>query len=99
MDMKATMMLADHAQIADGKLFVSGGGWTWITAGSPFGIALLMEVPWDRLNEKHRRRAARTGAALPLAVDRQRRVTRGVEPRVLDPPYAARVSGPGELVS
>ena len=22
------MMLADHAQVADGKLFISGGGWS-----------------------------------------------------------------------
>jgi hypothetical protein len=26
--MRATMMLADYAQIADGKLFISGGGWS-----------------------------------------------------------------------
>ena len=56
MDMKVTMMLADHVQVAEGKLFVSGGGWTWIQAGAPFGIALLVEVPWDRLNEKHKLR-------------------------------------------
>lgn len=56
MDMKVTMMLADHVQVANGKLFVSGGGWTWIIAGAPFGIALLVEVPWDRLNEKHKLR-------------------------------------------
>src|SRR4051794_22254181 len=56
MDMKVTMMLADHVQVADGKLFVSGGGWSWISVGSPFGIALLVEVPWDRLNEKHKLR-------------------------------------------
>ncbi len=26
--MRATMILADHAQVADGKLFISGGGWS-----------------------------------------------------------------------
>jgi hypothetical protein len=51
--MKVTMILADHAQVADGKLWISGGGWTSIVPGAPFGVALLVEVPWDRLNEKH----------------------------------------------
>lgn len=69
MDMKVTMMLADHAQVADGKLFVSGGGWTCITAGAPFGIALLVDVPWDRLNEKHKLRMELVDAdGLPVSV-------------------------------
>lgn len=55
--MKATLILADHTQVADQKLFVSGGGWTWINAGHvSFGVGLLVEVPWDRLNEKHQLR-------------------------------------------
>jgi hypothetical protein len=49
------MLLADHAQAADGKLNVIGGGWN-ITGPepTPFAIALLFEVPWDRANEMHR---------------------------------------------
>lgn len=47
------MVLADHAQVADGKLFISGGGWT---VGGPgpvqCGVALLFHVPWDRTNHK-----------------------------------------------
>lgn len=52
--MKVTMMLADFAQVADGKLTVVGGGWTMIGPDpSPFAIAVLIEVPWDRTNEQH----------------------------------------------
>ena len=55
--MRATMLLADYAQVAEGKLNVIGGGWT-ITGPlpSPFALALLIEVPWDRANEKHQLR-------------------------------------------
>jgi len=51
--MKVTLMLADHAQAVQGKLFISGGGATTVTIGTPFGIALIVEVPWDQANERH----------------------------------------------
>ena len=52
--MKATLLLAEAAQVADGKLFVLGGGWNIIgPAPSPFALAILIEVPWDRTNEEH----------------------------------------------
>jgi hypothetical protein len=52
--MRATMILADHVQVAEGKLNVLGGGWTWINPGTvTFGVGLLVEVPWDRLNQRH----------------------------------------------
>jgi hypothetical protein len=52
--MKVTMLLADYAQAAEGKLNIIGGGWN-ITGPlpAPFAIALLLEVPWDRTNEPH----------------------------------------------
>jgi hypothetical protein len=52
--MKVTMLLADYAQVADGKLTIVGGGWS-VTgpAPVPFAIALLFEVPWDRANIRH----------------------------------------------
>ena len=52
--MKATMLLADYAQVAEGKLNVIGGGWN-ITGRQPvpFALALLIDVPWDRTNEQH----------------------------------------------
>ena len=48
------MLLADFAQVADGKLTVVGGGWS-LTGPElvPFGIALLIQVPWDRANQRH----------------------------------------------
>jgi hypothetical protein len=51
---KATLMLADYAQTADGKLNVIGGGWT-ITGPrlSPFALVALIEMPWDAAGERH----------------------------------------------
>ena len=49
-----TMMLADSAQVADGRLFILGGGLTEIgPAPQPMAIALLIQVPWDRANINH----------------------------------------------
>jgi hypothetical protein len=51
---KATLMLADYAQVADGKLTIVGGGWS-VTGPepAPFGIAILVQVPWDQANLRH----------------------------------------------
>jgi hypothetical protein len=51
---KATMMLADAAQAAEGKLYILGGGWS-VTgpSPSPSAIAVLIQVPWDRTNVEH----------------------------------------------
>ena len=47
------MMLADHAQVADGKLFISGGGWTACGPGpSPCAVAVLFHVPWQETDER-----------------------------------------------
>lgn len=52
--MKATILLADYAQVTDGKLNVIGGGWKIIgPEAAPFAVAVLVEVPWDRTNEQH----------------------------------------------
>src|SRR5947199_1662771 len=52
--MRVTMMLCDAAQVAEGKLFVLGGGWS-ITGAQmgPSAIALKLEVPWDQTNVAH----------------------------------------------
>src|SRR5579859_4636166 len=51
--MRVTMMLADHAQVADGKLFISGGGWSSCAPGPvSCSVALLFHVPWQDTNEK-----------------------------------------------
>ena len=51
---KARMLLADHAQVAEGKLYISGGGWTQLNAAgaATIGIAVLLIVPWDQTNQK-----------------------------------------------
>jgi hypothetical protein len=55
--MKATLMLADFATVADGKLTIVGGGWT-VTgpAPHPFAIALKLEVPWHQGIDPHKLR-------------------------------------------
>ena len=76
--MRATMMLADYAQIADGKLFISGGGWSTCGPGpTPCAVVAIFHVPWQETNEKvsftlrlidedgrprHAARGARTGS-------------------------------------
>ena len=53
--MKATLILADYAVVADGKLTIVGGGWSQ-TGPEPgsFGIGLLIQVPWDQANSLHK---------------------------------------------
>lgn len=53
--MKVTMMLADSAQAVEGKLYILGGGWS-ITGPlpCPSAIAVLVSVPWNETNRKHR---------------------------------------------
>ena len=48
------MLLADFAQVSDGKLTVVGGGWSLTgPEPAPFGIAILIRVPWDQANQRH----------------------------------------------
>lgn len=50
---RVTMMLADHAQVAEGKLFISGGGWSVTgTPTQPSALAVLLQVPWTDANRK-----------------------------------------------
>ena len=51
--MNVMLLLCDHAEVAEGKLFINGGGWD--TTGSPtapFSIAVMIWVPWDRTNSR-----------------------------------------------
>jgi hypothetical protein len=50
--MKVTLMLADSAQVADGKLYILGGGWSITGPPAPSALALLVEVPWDQTNRR-----------------------------------------------
>ena len=47
------MLLCDSAQAVNNKLYVLGGGWDVIGPGSPSAIALKLDVPWDKTNQKH----------------------------------------------
>ena len=46
------LFLCDSAQIYDGKLSALGIGWWWIRPGIPYGVAALVEVPWDKTNNQ-----------------------------------------------
>lgn len=51
---EVTMLMADAAQVADGKLFILGGGLRVLPPRPhPVAIALLVQVPWDRANLPH----------------------------------------------
>jgi hypothetical protein len=54
---KVTMMLADAAQVAEGKLNVLGAGWN-VTgpAPTPFAIGIIIGVPWHHTNRQHQYR-------------------------------------------
>ncbi|HVM12241.1 MAG TPA: hypothetical protein VM638_07185 [Actinomycetota bacterium] len=52
------LLLADGAQVQNGKLYVLGGGWERLQFDSypqtvPVGIALGVRVPWGETNQKH----------------------------------------------
>lgn len=52
---KVCLMLADHAQTAEGKLYVIGGGWAVCgPAPMPFAIAGTIEFPWSDVGTTHR---------------------------------------------
>jgi hypothetical protein len=45
--MKVTMLLCDSAQVADGKLYLLGGGWSFVGPDpAPMAIAVKIDVPW-----------------------------------------------------
>lgn len=52
--MKVTMLLADHAEAINGKLYIMGGGWS-LTGPQPCpsALAIKIEVPWNATNRKH----------------------------------------------
>jgi hypothetical protein len=48
------MLLADSAQVADGKLYVLGGGLTAVgPKAQPVAVALVISVPWEAANVTH----------------------------------------------
>jgi hypothetical protein len=52
--MNVTLMLADAVQVADGKLFILGGGWTLTgPQPTPAGIAIKIEVSPPEFDRSH----------------------------------------------
>ena len=46
--MRLTMLLCDHAVVAEGKLYINGGGWSVCPSTPvPMFLALKFDVPWD----------------------------------------------------
>lgn len=45
--MEVELMLADHAEVVNGKHYILGGGWTITTGDAPFAIAVTAQIPWD----------------------------------------------------
>ena len=53
--MKVTLMLADSAQAVGGKLYILGGGWSYIgPKPAPTAIAIKIEVPWNETNKRNK---------------------------------------------
>jgi hypothetical protein len=52
--MNVTMLLADSAQVADGKLYILGGGWS-VTGPDPVpsAVAVKVAVDWHEFNTPH----------------------------------------------
>lgn len=54
------IILADHAEVVNSKLYLMGGGWERLLVGSNFpitqrlGIALSFQVPWTETGRQHR---------------------------------------------
>jgi len=54
-DWDITAILCDSAQVAEGKLYILGGGWSLCGPGAfTHAIALKVGVPWGEANQHHR---------------------------------------------
>jgi hypothetical protein len=50
---KVVILLADAAQISDGKLNMLGAGWSMITTPTgPFAVVIHAQIPWTLTNTK-----------------------------------------------
>jgi len=53
------LILADHAEIIGGKLYLMGGGWDVLTVNTgfpsarPVGLAAAFSVAWNETNQRH----------------------------------------------
>ncbi len=52
--MRASLLLCDAAQVAEGKLFILGGGWSVTGPGlSPMAIAMKLDIAWGEAPDAH----------------------------------------------
>jgi hypothetical protein len=54
----AFLLLADHSEALNGKLYAMGGGWNALRLPElphewGFSIAFAVDVPWDETNRRH----------------------------------------------
>jgi hypothetical protein len=50
---EASVLLCDHAVVAEGKLYINGGGWDSTTAQTgPVSLAIFFQVGWDETNNR-----------------------------------------------
>jgi hypothetical protein len=52
------IILADYAEVINGKVYMTGGGWNNLTlqqlpAEHAFGVAVAFSIPWEACNERH----------------------------------------------
>ena len=50
------MLLCDYAEALNGKLYIMGGGWDRLVKMGPVAcsVAVMLSVPWNDANIKHR---------------------------------------------
>lgn len=53
--MKAILLLADAAEAVNGKVSALGAGWSVISSPTPpMSLVVMIDVPWDQTNQKHK---------------------------------------------
>jgi hypothetical protein len=54
LNVNATLILCDAAQVSEGKLFILGGGWAVTGPNpSPMALALKIDVDWQEAQQAH----------------------------------------------
>lgn len=101
------MLLCDFAEALNGKLYITGGGWNRVIKVQPIScsVAIMLSIPWNKANEKHRLRLSlqtEDGAVVPDAEGKDVAITgefetgrpAGVKPGSdLKNPIAIRLNG------
>lgn len=53
--MKAILLLADAAEAVNGKVSALGSGWSVTSSPTPpMSLMVIIDVPWDQTNQKHK---------------------------------------------